>query len=200
MCVRWVPRTEKKRDPNTAGIFRSHLFFCGKITLLPQRTPRGIIFHQKCVCAPPPRGAGGGDVLICNLTVDHGVGVALKRYCGKGEYQIILWYSLVSGRCRSWIYCVRKWSEIEMPFNFEGRSSLGCSRNRRAPLEHVKAATVRFSARAPTRKEKSLRQRKRRLEALRAKCGRGFTAKANERAHRYQHGVDYQIPQKKNIS
>ena len=124
---------------------------------------------------------------------------SLSKDTGKGEYQIILWYSLVSGRCGSWIYCVRKWSEIEMPFNFEGRSSLGCSRNRRAPLEHVKAATVRFSARAPTRKEKSLRQRKRRLEALRAKCGRGFTAKANERAHRYQHGVDYHIPQKKNI-
>ena len=50
---------EQKIDTNPPGTFRprAFLFVSEKITPVPMRTPRGVVFHQKCSCAPQPPGS-----------------------------------------------------------------------------------------------------------------------------------------------
>ena len=53
VLVLWMPRTEK--EANNPGTFRPEVFFilfCGEITSLPLRTPRGVRFNQECLYAP----------------------------------------------------------------------------------------------------------------------------------------------------
>ena len=58
---------EQKKETNTPGNFRPGVFFLvWKYHPLPLRTPRGVLFHQKCSCAP-----GGCSRRILRYTVNR---------------------------------------------------------------------------------------------------------------------------------